>query len=569
MTEANNLAVQSLRRFLHIGGDSLNYNPWFFCNEPSIQQINQEKLADAIEQCATSGGEKALTEEFKKIFENGSSPHPICVIVALAKSMKASDIKVRQEAYKLVHQVCRTSKELFMLMHCSETLNQPCTGWGRGFRRAICEWYTSHEPLALACEVTKHPGGNWTHKDILKLIHMKPKTTEQKLLFCYVMRGLPEAEKQLTEGEPEELKDLLSYLHDVDAVKHCVSTVGEEGHSKSAEGEEVRSLLEKSNLSLDHVPTRFHKSPEIWEVLIPRMLILEALNCVKRLSLAGLLKKSHPLLVSKLQQKLSDPDGLKDSPVHPAKVFLVLKEYENPSLVQKLLHDRAQRRHAPSGMIRRPPKAPPKPNKKVVEALNNLLKNSFQALPRTGKKWLVVLETTPEMVSTKCHVRPIVTVIEAAAVIALSLLKAEATGDVKILIREDKAGGSANVTAFDAEPTSTMKAFLAKLTDRCKGGLVGFTQSIQWSIHNNFPADAIIFITRRSNEFVRVSEVEPLRSCLSQFKSHFKSELKVVTCGFSISKTSVAAESPGVLTLSGFNETIPPIIHAFVSGAFS
>ena len=118
MSEANNLAVQSLRRFLHIGGDSLSYNPWFFCNEPSIQQINLEKLADAIEQCAASGGEKALTEEFKKVFETGSSPHPICVIVALAKAMKTSEMKVRQEAYKLVHQVCRTSKELFMLMHC-------------------------------------------------------------------------------------------------------------------------------------------------------------------------------------------------------------------------------------------------------------------------------------------------------------------------------------------------------------------------------------------------------------------------------------------------------------------
>ena len=61
------------------------------------------------------------------------------------------------------------------------------------------------------------------------------------------------------------------------------------------------------------------------------MTILEVLNCVKRLSLAGLLKKSHPLLVSKLQQKLSDPDGPKNSPVHPAKVFLVLKVCNNSS----------------------------------------------------------------------------------------------------------------------------------------------------------------------------------------------------------------------------------------------
>ena len=65
---------------------------------------------------------------------------------------------------------------LCVTFYSSETLNQPYTGWGRGFRRAICEWYMSHEPQALAREVTKHPGGNWTHKDILKLIHMKPKT---------------------------------------------------------------------------------------------------------------------------------------------------------------------------------------------------------------------------------------------------------------------------------------------------------------------------------------------------------------------------------------------------------
>ena len=50
-----------------------------------------------------------------------------------------------------------------------------CTGWGQGMRRAVSEWYLTRDAMDLADCVTRYRGRHgWSHRDILKLAHIKP-----------------------------------------------------------------------------------------------------------------------------------------------------------------------------------------------------------------------------------------------------------------------------------------------------------------------------------------------------------------------------------------------------------
>lgn len=54
------------------------------------------------------------------------------------------------------------------------------TGWGRAHRRAVTNWYCSRSPTELAEIVTKTVSRyRWSHRDLLRLAHVKPPTPGQ------------------------------------------------------------------------------------------------------------------------------------------------------------------------------------------------------------------------------------------------------------------------------------------------------------------------------------------------------------------------------------------------------
>lgn len=52
-------------------------------------------------------------------------------------------------------------------------VENPSSGFGNGFRKALNKWYLERDPLLSAEQILRHKSyEGWTHKDIMKLIHI-------------------------------------------------------------------------------------------------------------------------------------------------------------------------------------------------------------------------------------------------------------------------------------------------------------------------------------------------------------------------------------------------------------
>lgn len=107
--------------------------------------------------------------------------NPETLIFALAVcAQQEKNESLRTKAYGAVKHVC-TCPEHFILFNkfCSQISKQKTatkSGWGRGWRNAVKNWYLSKTPMELAKIVTHGKSRyGWKHKDIIKLAHVPAK----------------------------------------------------------------------------------------------------------------------------------------------------------------------------------------------------------------------------------------------------------------------------------------------------------------------------------------------------------------------------------------------------------
>lgn len=102
--------------------------------------------------------------------------------------------------------ICRIPTHLFKLVDTIEALGKkrdpPSTGWGRGLRRVVSDWYNKRadNPMHLAMQVTKYGSRHeWSHRDLFRLSHIKPRNDEVGFIIRYLLKGLKEAETSYLE----------------------------------------------------------------------------------------------------------------------------------------------------------------------------------------------------------------------------------------------------------------------------------------------------------------------------------------------------------------------------------
>lgn len=109
------------------------------------------------------------------------NPETLIFALAVCAQQEKSEA-LRTKAYGAVKQVC-TLPDHFILFNkfCSQISKQKTdtkSGWGRGWRNAVKNWYTSKTPMEIAKIVTQCKSRyGWKHKDIIKLAHVPSKET--------------------------------------------------------------------------------------------------------------------------------------------------------------------------------------------------------------------------------------------------------------------------------------------------------------------------------------------------------------------------------------------------------
>ena len=166
--ESNDLS--QLHKFLCYGSENGSYKP-SCCNK----EVSTED-AQCILRLAENGHGEEVVKEICAFSKDGFSVRQDPVIFALAVCAKQSkDLKTKRAALKAVITVCPTAAQLFRFVEYTEKLSGKTTGWGRGQRKAVSEWYNRKESGPLAIAVTKYIQRNgWSHLDLIRLAHIKP-----------------------------------------------------------------------------------------------------------------------------------------------------------------------------------------------------------------------------------------------------------------------------------------------------------------------------------------------------------------------------------------------------------
>lgn len=86
---------------------------------------------------------------------------------------------LRQASYSQFDNIIKNSQDLLHFVALVDSYDPSHgTGWGRGLRRAVTNWFNNKDPVHLARLTTQQRRimkKRWDHRDVLRLAHVKPK----------------------------------------------------------------------------------------------------------------------------------------------------------------------------------------------------------------------------------------------------------------------------------------------------------------------------------------------------------------------------------------------------------
>ncbi|XP_008216494.1 60 kDa SS-A/Ro ribonucleoprotein isoform X2 [Nasonia vitripennis] len=545
MPDFNDTALETqLRRFLYIGKEKPEYQPgnWFVHhyyqakNVPSFHELAANPLKhDTIISSIMEAQNKQLVQ------------NPETLIFALAVcAQQEKHEALRTKAYDAVKEICK-SPDHFILFNkfCSlinKTKSTPKNGWGHGWRRAVKSWYLSKSPMELAKIVTQTKGRyGWKHKDIIKLAHVPATHEDKKIVFRYILQGMKKMKEENVRKPQSNLSEvggqLLVYFESIENVKHCEDEV------------RCAAYVDSLQLSLDHIPGHMLKSEEIWNVLVMSMSLTDILRNLQRIHNMDFLNPNGTM-VAKVLDSINEQNVTAEK-IHPAVFLVAVKNYENSgkplSFEKRKVKEQAKRPLPP----------PPKPNKKIVDALNKMLNFSFSIVQPTNVHYMITINMNKTMLDSGCWQCSNVNAAEAGCLIALSLLRAEKNVTVAIFTNN-------GIQCVDIDMNLTLAQMMRKL-EPTSVDAIDLSKPMQWAAQKKKSIDVFINIVDQICQKSDSSE-EGIKSYRAKMNLP---NAKLVNCAMCASSTyDKEAYDKNILSICGFDEKVPKIIEAFARSYF-
>lgn len=335
------------------------------------------------------------------IHKENKSCYPDALLYVLSEM--ARDKELRPKALEIAETLCEKVESFIVFLKFSLE-NSPKMGFGRSFRNFIRNWYVSKDHLKLAeivGEMKKYRG--WRHCDLMRLAHVKTSEPAKAACFKYAVSGLKDMEKEY--GDNEEAKKVVSYLTTV------------ETYRKKTDPVEVAGKIESYLLGIEHVNFVLLEDKKVWLALLKQMPVLQVLNHFQFMSKRKMFRNSRNwdfIFVDTVIEALTKPYSNRIG-VSANRVFIELMNYENAGRVKLEL---ATKIHQTS-------KKPPILNSDLINALTQLMITCIEDVKPTGKKFMLAIELSQEMLKRRCNVARYITLMEAAGFLAYYLLHTE------------------------------------------------------------------------------------------------------------------------------------------------
>ena len=451
--------------------------------------------------------------------------NPIIFTLAMC-ARQDKDAEVKKAAYDSLVKVCRIPTHLFHFIDYSEKLSRG-SGWGRAHRRAISSWYTGFKgnPKRLAHHVTKYKNRNgWTHRDVLRLSHLKTEDSGVAMVCKYIIKGLDVAKSEfINDDSNQSLKETVMFLEAVENVKH------------QKEVSNVVEMIQKYGLVREHIPTQFLRSSEIWHQVLQNMPLTAMIRNLGKMSSINIFSNKDN--VTLVKRKLSGK-FLRGAKIHPFNVLVALCTYRNGK--------------GDKGKLTWPV------NENITKALNQAYYKSFKFVKPTQQRYLLALDVSGSMCYQTIHGCASITPREASAALSMVTVRTETNVDMVTF-----STYLTPLTHLDIKPSMKLEAVI----DYMKGVPAGGTDCAQpmlWAMQTNKLYDVFIIYTDNDTWYGSIHPAEALR----QYRRHSGIwNAKLIVCAMQSNGFTIAdPEDPGMMDMAGFDSNGPEIIRNFTLG---
>lgn len=521
--------MEQLRRFLILGSDGGTY----YVGEKKLTKDNAKNIVKLFNDPKL--GIQAV-QEIVKVSDEGSAPKNDPAIFAMALAASSSNEMVRSYALNNLDKVCRIPTHIFTFLTYADSMR----GWGKGLQKALQRWYRA-KGENLAFQVCKYPQRKvegclpWSHRDILRKIHMKPETLQMGQVFKYAVKG----KDGFNASEWDALKTdkALQYIWAHDAAKNASSV------------KEIVPLIKNYKLVRESIPNQLF-GKEVFEALLPNMGMTALIRNLNRMTECGLIT---PLgaETSYIVDKLTDESLLAKERIHPFNVLVAQKQYAC-----------GQSRNLSWTAV-----------PAILDALEDAFYKSFKFVEPTGKRFLLALDVSGSMSSAinssgqrdyDSYRAGSISCAEAAAAMSMATLRVEKNCYTM--------GFSDSFRDLGIRAQDTLSQVLRRTSSMNFGG-TDCSLPMKWALKNNVAVDVFIVYTDNETWFdsggyswggCRSNDEKHVFEAMKQYRQKMGIDAKLISVGMSPTNFSIVdPKDAGMLNIVGFDSSAPQIICDF------
>ncbi len=496
---------KQLDRFLILGTSGGTY----YVNQQTLTLQNSKVVVD----CIKADGLRAAQAIYDVSF-NGRAVSNEPAIYALALCVAYGDLPTRKFVYRNLSAIVRTGTMLFHFVAHVKSMKK----WGRGVRDAVSRWYNDKPASSTAYQCAKYrQRDGWTHKDVLRLAHVKPNDVSHGAVYDWVVKGWEP--KDFPKHAPSDYGGSMSMIYGLELIANTPNI---------SEGALIKAIQDY-HLTWEFLPTSALNYQGVWEALLPNLPITALTRNLGKMSAIDLFV-GKPHLVQAVCDRFTK-EAVKKARLHPLSTLIALKTYAQGHGMKGSLSWRSY------------------PD--ILAALENAFYYGFDAVQPTGKRWMFALDMSGSM-SMALSGKPI-SACEAGATLAMVGMRNEPGSDVYGFSHQFINLG---IKASDKLEVAARKAY--------EGSWGGTDCALPMVVASNegWTYDVFCVITDNETWFGQVHPMEALK----RYRKERVEDAKLIVLGMTSTGFSIADPTDaGCLDIVGMDTNVPTAMYNFVN----
>ncbi len=431
---------------------------------------------------------------------NNSAPLFALVLLSMDNSQEA-----KQAFGEIFLQVVRTGSHFYEWLGYTKAMR----GFGKIVREAGKAWFSRDNVQELAYQLLKYQQRQgFSHRDALRLFHVKPITETHNQLFKWVMHGWDKLPSKIP-AEP------LAQIWWYEWLKR--------------HPEKTHEAIAKGRLTHEMAAPVGKMDQKAWQLLFNEMPIGAMLRNLGSLTQLEVLTTHHQSNLKRIAKLLNSREHLQKGRIHPIDILKAIKTYQS------------------GGELGRSKKTW-QPIRQIIDILEKALELAFDVLPPTGKTFLHAVDISGSMsFNTVSSIG--LTCCEIATVMALATAKAEKNYVIRGFATDFR---DLKITAQDS-----FSQAIAKASNQNFGG-TDASVAYDWAIKTKFKADLFCFWTDCESWAGKKHPSQALAEYRHKINPHAKA-IYIALAPYNISL--VDPKDPKSWDIAGFDPGTPRLIQ--------